>query len=295
MGAAGISVQEPALLNRLAASVSKAADDYREASELWPKAQREAVKYSPASSLSDILTAALSQSRRDNLLDRFPGNSLQEKTHHIVQHGLTQSVLSGMTRPELDRLMKELGHEDTAEHSDANIRSQILVALGLSSGEDDPSALGVISPDAVRALKDKIRWNKFDVFMVHHSSDRESVLSICRSLRNRGIYPWVDVEQIQPGMWFQDAIQSAIRRVQAAAVFLGPEGVGLWQAMEIRTFIDQCIRRRIPVIPVLLPGLTKIPDDLLFMEQLNHVRFEETVLEEAALQQLMWGITGIRP
>jgi hypothetical protein len=291
--AVGTSVDEPALMNHLRASISKAADDYRKASELWPEAQQDALKYSPASALGSSLINVLSQSRLENILTGIPGNSLQEKMQYTIQRGLAGSVLSGMTHAELDRLLSDLGHESAAEQPEPSIRSRILVALGLAS--EEAGSLDAISHDAAQILAGKMRHNEFDVFMAHNSSDEESVRSICRSLQNHGIYPWIDVEQIRPGTWFQDAIQSAIRKVQAAAIVLGPEGVGRWQALEIRSFIEQCVDRGIPVIPVLLPGVAKIPDNLSFMKQLNCVKFEETVREEAALQKLIWGITGMRP
>jgi hypothetical protein len=291
--ATGTSVDEPALMNDLRASISKAADDYRKASELWPKAQQDALKHSLESSLGNSLINALSQSRLESILRGIPGNSLQEKIQYSIQHDLVGSVLSGMTRPELDRLLSDLGHESAAEQPDSSIRSRVLVALGFASEEAGPG--GAMPPDAAQMLRDKIWRNEFDVFMAHNADDKESVRSICQSLQMHGIYPWIDVEQIRPGTSFQKGIQSAIRKVQAAAIVLGPAGVGRWQDIEIPTIIEQAVKRGIPVIPVLLPGLERIPDDLLFLEQLNYVKFEETVREEAALQQLISGITGVRP
>src|SRR5262249_55990166 len=129
----------------------------------------------------------------------------------------------------------------------------------------------------------------------HNSADKAFVLDVCRQLRQRGIYPWVDIEQIPPGRWFQDVIQSVIRQVRTAAVFIGPEGLGRWQALEVRTFMEQCVNTGVPVIPVLLPGVTQVPESLVFMRGLHHVRFAATVLEEPVLDQLAWGITGIKP
>lgn len=48
------------------------------------------------------------------------------------------------------------------------------------------------------------------------------------------------------------------------------------------------------MIPVLLPGVDDIPKDMLFLKELNWVRF--TSLDDAqALDRLEWGITGKRP
>jgi len=98
---------------------------------------------------------------------------------------------------------------------------------------------------------------RFDVFMAHNSADKPAVLRLCRRLRDRGLKPWIDVEQIPSGRWFSDAIQSAVLRSDAAAVCIGPASIGRRQALEIRTFLEQCVERQVPVIPVLLPGCNR--------------------------------------
>ena len=143
---------------------------------------------------------------------------------------------------------------------------------------------GAVSPDEF-----------YDVFLAHNNVDKPSVKAVYKALRNRGLRPWLDKEEIPPGRWFTDIIQEAIRQVKAAAVFIGPEGVSRWQAVELRTFIGQCIERKIPVIPVLLPGVEEIPSDLLFLQGLHMVSFQEHVEEAQPLNELQWGITGQRP
>jgi len=93
--------------------------------------------------------------------------------------------------------------------------------------------------------------------MAHNSADKPAVLRLCRRLRDRGLKPWIDVEQIPSGRWFSDAIQSTVLRSDAAAVCIGPASIGRWQALEIRTFLEQCVDRQVPVIPVLLPGCNR--------------------------------------
>ncbi|MCC3530017.1 MAG: GUN4 domain-containing protein [Microcoleus sp. PH2017_22_RUC_O_B] len=48
------------------------------------------------------------------------------------------------------------------------------------------------------------------------------------------------------------------------------------------------------VIPVLLPGVDKIPEHLSFLQQLNWVRFNNEI-DDQALNNLEWGITGRKP
>jgi len=58
--------------------------------------------------------------------------------------------------------------------------------------------------------------------------------------------------------------------------------------------IDRCVAGEVRLIPVLLPGLDVLPDELLFLRPLNLVRFERSVSEREPVRQLVWGITGDR-
>ena len=44
----------------------------------------------------------------------------------------------------------------------------------------------------------------------------------------------------------------------------------------------------------MLPGVNKIPDDLLFLRQFNWVSFE-SLEDDFAFDDLEWGITGVKP
>jgi hypothetical protein len=132
---------------------------------------------------------------------------------------------------------------------------------------------------------------KFDVFLAHNSLDKPLVRIIFFNLQNRGFNPFLDEEEIQPGRLFQDVIQEAIRQSKCVAVFIGKTGLGNWQAVELKTFISQCVNRGIPVIPVLLPGVQQIPQNLLFLQEFHSVRFRQDI-DDYTLNQLIWGITG---
>jgi serine/threonine protein kinase len=136
---------------------------------------------------------------------------------------------------------------------------------------------------------------EFDVFLAHNSEDKPHVIAISEALKRRGLNPWLDIEQIPPGRWFQDVIQQAIPSVESAAVIIGPQGLGKWQTLELRAFIGQCVEQDIPVIPVLLPGVTQFPPQLLFLKGLTWVRFRESLDEVGVLDDLVWGITGLCP
>jgi hypothetical protein len=165
-------------------------------------------------------------------------------------------------------------------------QADILVALGLyASGQVNQGS----------RLVNHINRDDFDVFMAHNSCDKPGILSVARSLRDRGVYPWIDFEQIPPGQWAQDTLQLAIPRCRTAAIFIGPNGLGQWEKLELRTFVSQCVERQTPVIPVLLPSVDELPPSLLFLRELSMVKFIDSFGDEQALARLVWGITGERP
>jgi hypothetical protein len=60
------------------------------------------------------------------------------------------------------------------------------------------------------ALEGKIAVGDFDLFLAHNSKDKEFVRAVASQLQNRGIYCWLDSEQVLPGMSFQDEIQKGV-------------------------------------------------------------------------------------
>jgi WD40 repeat protein len=151
------------------------------------------------------------------------------------------------------------------------------------------------SETAAVVLEGKKITSDFDVFLAHNSFDKSSVVALANQLRGRGLNPWLDDEQVQPGRWFQDVIQDVVKRVRSVAIIIGQTGLGKWQKLELRSFISQCVENDIPVIPVLLPGVQMLPEELFFLKELNWVRFTNRITEKVILDRLEWGITGKRP
>ncbi len=140
-----------------------------------------------------------------------------------------------------------------------------------------------------------MRNTLFDVFLAYSRVFLPQVTVVAEGLRRLGLKLWIDTEQIPPGRPFLDVIQKAILEVKSAAVFIGPSGLGDWEAFELRAFIPECVKRGIPVIPVLLPGVDKVPEEYPFLAQLVWVQFKEHLYEKDALEALEWGIRGLRP
>jgi tetratricopeptide (TPR) repeat protein len=134
----------------------------------------------------------------------------------------------------------------------------------------------------------------FHVFLSHNSKDKPVVREIAAQLRAQGLNPWLDVDELRPGLPWQDGLEEAMRTTHAAAVFLGGHGLGSWQVPEIRVCLSQMVQRREPVIPVLLPGAPKNPDFSLFLRENTWVDLRKGITEEG-VRRLIWGITGKKP
>jgi tetratricopeptide (TPR) repeat protein len=133
----------------------------------------------------------------------------------------------------------------------------------------------------------------FDVFLCHNSRDKLAVEKIARALQERGLRPWLDVWELRPGLPWQRTLEAQIERIGAAAVFVGTEGRGPWQELEIEAFLRQFVKRGCPVIPVVLRECREVPKLPVFVEGMTWVDFR--VESPDPLERLVWGITGKKP
>ena len=145
-------------------------------------------------------------------------------------------------------------------------------------------------PRFIAVTKTIMTNQHFDVFLAHNSQDKPQVRAIAKQLKRRSLKVWLDEEQIPPGRPFQDVIQQALQNVSCAAIFIGLEGLGRWQILESRSLLTRFVDADIPVIPVLLPGVEGIPEHLLFLQELNYVKFENGIDDFEALDKLESGI-----
>ena len=149
---------------------------------------------------------------------------------------------------------------------------------------------------ATSIIKGKEATNDFDVFLSYNSKDKPLVEKIAVLLRQRGLNPWLDKAEISPGMSFQEYIIDGIKQSKSAAVFVSPNGLGGWQEQELVIINNRRIKKNLPVIPVLLPGIDVIPDQpniLLLFSELNWLSFKENVDELEPLEQLIQAIKGL--
>lgn len=130
----------------------------------------------------------------------------------------------------------------------------------------------------------------FDVFLCHNSIDKPEVRRVANLLRARGINPWLDEEQLRPGLPWQELLEQNIESIRAAAVFVGKQGIGPWQNAEMRAYLNNFVERRIPVIPVILETAEEDPMLPMFLRSVTWVDFRKNVPDQ--LDRLIWGITG---
>ncbi|MEH1909367.1 GUN4 domain-containing protein [Nostoc sp.] len=137
---------------------------------------------------------------------------------------------------------------------------------------------------------------QFDVLLAHNSQDKPQVRAIANELKQRGLKLWLDEEQIlRPGSSFQQEILQAIPLVKTAAIFIGVKTLGRWQVLELESLVQECVENNIHIIPVLLPDVSMIPENLRFLRRYRFVSFLQQVSDVEALNLLEWGITGRRP
>jgi cell division septum initiation protein DivIVA len=277
-------------------SLLKTASEAEEAIGKWTLVKREANENSPAGRLYLELEEILAPGRLEELRTGVGPGDTQETIAALSDRNRILRILDDLRLQELlalENRVSAVGCPSKSSKPDTKeeIVQSILTAIGLAGGATS------IDNDRcdTKLLKEKASRGQFDVFLAHNSEDKASVLRLGSRLRSRGIYPWIDVEQVPPGRWFQDVLQSAIRMVKSAAIVIGSSGIGKWQAVEMKAFVSRCVESGIPIIPVLLPGTESMPAELTFLRELNYVRFEKDITEDAGISSLIWGITGKKP
>ncbi|HKI16551.1 MAG TPA: toll/interleukin-1 receptor domain-containing protein, partial [Isosphaeraceae bacterium] len=226
--------------------------------------------------------------------------SITEAAGRSRQHWLRESLERAASRKKPVAMLAEL-----AKAAILAIEHQLgLVAvraparrLAATASLRGHSAAAGATADAVRGIVNPAKEGRppateqsFDAFLSYHSDYKAKVEQIAEQLRSRGLKLWLDQEQVPPGRWFQDYLEGAIVKAKSVVIFIGRKGLGRWQAIEVRAFVQRCAEENIPVIPVLLPGIAAIPEELMFLRSLNRVRFVKKVSEPDPLDRLVWGI-----
>src|SRR5215510_4997319 len=95
----------------------------------------------------------------------------------------------------------------------------------------------------------------YDVFLSHSSADKDAVEVVARRLVDEAaLHPFLDKWHLIPGDPWQEALEAALDQSRTCVVFIGPNGIGSWENEEMRSALDERVKRKeFRVIPVLLP------------------------------------------
>ena len=119
--------------------------------------------------------------------------------------------------------------------------------------------------------------------------------TIAEALQETGLRVWFDEWELVPGRPWQEALEEVIETCKTAAIFVGPSKIGPWQTPEMRACLQQFVQRKLPVIPVLLPGAPEKVQLPLFLSAMTWVDMRKGVNAPQKLARLEWGITGVKP
>ena len=140
----------------------------------------------------------------------------------------------------------------------------------------------------------------YDVFLSHSSPDKPAVEELARRLIRERIEPFLDKWNLIPGDPWQEALEEALLKSAACAVFIGPGGFSPWQHEELRAAIEHRVsgsRGRYRVVPVLLPGASRPGEEKLppLLRRTTWVQFSRTLDDAEAFRRLVCGIRGVEP
>jgi hypothetical protein len=196
-------------------------------------------------------------------------------------------------KPVSDRADREKALGDIAEHI-GKVIAQIRDGISNTNGNSTPDAASnTIRSDrknSASLLQSKVAAQDFDVFLCYNRQNRSEVKQIGEQLKFHGILPWLDEWELRPGLPWQRGLEKQIDKIKSVAVFVGNDGIGPWQQMEVEAFLREFVSRGCPVIPVLLKSAPQKPALPLFLEGMTWVDFR--VEDPAPMPRLLWGITG---
>ncbi len=214
--------------------------------------------------------------------DPFPDGT---RAQRIALHQTQMPLAINQMREDIPSSIANVLEKMMAKDPTARFQScaEIVEELAASTATSTQHSVDGINHDDDQLL--------FDVFLCHNSEDKVAVKEIGKQLIQKGLYPWLDEWQLQPGLPWQRMIERDISRVAAAAVFVGDKGLGPWQIEEIEVLLTEFVRRSIPVIPVILPTANSVPNLPLFLTGRTWVDFRKS--DPDPLERLVWGVTGV--
>ena len=137
-----------------------------------------------------------------------------------------------------------------------------------------------------------------DIFLSYNRTDAEAVRRVQGHLQAAGLTTFLDRDYLTAGQPWLPALEQALARCGAVAVFVGPAGLGTWQQREVQLALDRQAEaertgHRFPVIPVLLPQVEDPPGGFLKLH--TWIDLRANLDHPVQLQRLLTGIRGVAP
>lgn len=136
---------------------------------------------------------------------------------------------------------------------------------------------------------------KFDIFLSYKTQYREEVSKVYFALKEYGINPWIDFQEMGPGDEFIEVLPNIILDTKTFGACIGACGMGPWQDREFKAFLTlytyEKDRRLIPIILPSAPSKIEMP---LLIRPVIFADFRDKDFEQA-IKELVCGIKRIKP
>lgn len=131
-------------------------------------------------------------------------------------------------------------------------------------------------------LRGKIEVLEYDVFIVCDGLDRAFRDEISDYLRMCGINPLSSVPSGTgvPGEWTRRDRKRILESVKATVVLIPPRSLIQWNTEILNVLLQECKHENIPAIPVLLPGISGVPDALSGLREIDPIRIANAELSK---------------
>jgi hypothetical protein len=133
------------------------------------------------------------------------------------------------------------------------------------------------------------------LFLSHSGADSAAAKELARRLREVGLKVWLDLDHLQPGDAWMAALEEALQRASAFAVYVGSSGIQRWVDREVRVALERSTAdpsfRIIPILGAGAAGPEALPS-FLAQHQVVDLRRE---ISPAELKRLVAAILARPP
>jgi len=138
---------------------------------------------------------------------------------------------------------------------------------------------------------------RYDAICLFNSNDRAAVRQIVGSLRDRKLSVWFDETELSPTTPVDAGIDAALKASRVAMVCVGRTGLGRYQEWESAGAFNRAVHHGLQLMTVLLPGVSRdaLPELPFTLTRTRPVEFKALPIEQAALDDIEWGLTGRKP